>query len=436
MTKNDSLTSMACIMKASKYNIKVAEINEKTVLYNTRTNMLIRVPNQAYELLTKVSDIENPQKQPYIASFIRRGFCVPQDLDESNHFWGQYLRFADTDSQELSFTIATTTACNYRCSYCFEEGSPIQNMSAETAEELCLFMEENARCVDGCKKISIKWFGGEPLLTYPIIVSVCERIQQYCTQHGIELRTRIITNGALLTEDMIQTLCRFGLISIQISLDGTCEQYCQCKGASPQDYHNVISVIRKFCDKVHFNLRFNCLPDNLQSLTELTDELYADQRIRDHVTLYLAQVESDAVLSFDAEEFAYAMETFLSHLQQIGWYSQIKNALPDRHTSICYALKKNNYMIGPSGDIFACESHVGNPSLRIADFKEDLHSITEKKKKFEQQFRRSLTGQCRQCTYFPLCFSGCPNKPRNEKACRSFQKQISVILREISCIPE
>lgn len=81
-------------MKASQYNIAIIDCDESTVLYNTRTGMLIRVSNHAYTQLKQISVMPEPLHNPYISSFMRRGFCVPANMDESAQFYGQYLKFA------------------------------------------------------------------------------------------------------------------------------------------------------------------------------------------------------------------------------------------------------------------------------------------------------------------------------------------------------
>lgn len=423
-------------MKASQYNIEVSNTDGTVVLYNTRTNMLIRVPAKAYEQLKKIEDLPEPQSQPYIASFVRRGFCVPAEMDEAAQFYAQSIRFLKAVSEELVFTIAVTTACNYRCPYCFEEGVPANEMSDETVDKLCTLIEKTADHTVGCKSISIKWFGGEPLLALPVIRKVSVRIKKYCAQHDMSIYTRIITNGALLTEEVLDTLAEYGLRSVQISMDGTCETYCRCKVATPEDYQTVMEIIRSHCEKVHFILRFNCLPDNLQSLMDLASELYADERVRQHISLYLAQVQSDAMDVFDSCGFADAQLAFLQHLYDLGWYSQIKNALPSRRTSPCDGVQAEIYMVDAIGSLFVCEAHVGNSAMRIASLDDSIEDIWAKKEALCQDFNQSLTGKCKTCAYYPICFSGCPRQPRTGKDCYAFQKQVMGTLQLISRIAE
>ncbi len=411
-------------MKASQYNIEVSNTNGDVVLYNTRTNILIRVPDKAYEQLKKIEDLQEPESQSYISSFKKRGFCVPAEWDESAQLYEQSMHFLKTSSEELFFTIAVTTACNYRCPYCFEEGVPVREMSDETVDKLCTMIEKTAAHTKGCKRISIKWFGGEPLLAFSVIRKVSARIKEYCEQHAISMHTRIITNGALLTEEILDTLANYGLISVHISMDGTCEEYCRYKVATPENYRTVMDVIKTYCEKVHFVLRFNCVPGNLQSLMDLASELYANEKVRQHISLYLAHIQTDRMETFDASGFADAQLAFIRHLRNLGWYSQVRDMLPTRLMAPCVNIKKEFYIVDAAGSIFACESDVGNDAMRMASLEDDVEDIWAKKEAQCRNYNRPLIGKCKSCAYYPLCFSGCFHYPRKEEDCCVFQKQI------------
>ena len=56
--------------------------------------------------------------------------------------------------------ICPTMNCNFSCSYCFEVGSKRKiNMTEDVEDAIVRFLVKNKE-----KKISIIWFGGEPLL--------------------------------------------------------------------------------------------------------------------------------------------------------------------------------------------------------------------------------------------------------------------------------
>lgn len=426
------------MFKESIFNLYIGKDvhTNKHILYNTRTGMMIGVPDEAYQTLKNIHVFENPTSNRYITSFINRGFCVPDEINEHQHFFNHYLHFSNSEPEELSFTIAITTGCNYKCFYCFEEGSKVYRMTSESIQDICSFIEKKAASCTTCRTITLKWFGGEPLLDVHALQAIGSEIKSYCSKNQITFRTRIITNGSLLTDKTIDILCELNLISIQISLDGTCEEYCRCKKTTEKSYENVIRIIRTYCDRIHFNLRLNTYPGNFESIMQLTDFLYSDEKIRKYISLYLAPIEGDSFETFSPDAFADVNLTFLQHLYDIGWYSQLKHVMPSLRTSACYNLQSGNYTIDPLGNIFSCESHLGNPSSAIGHVKDDENIVTEKKQTLRCQYHHSINSQCLNCTYFPLCFSGCPRQPRYPSGCRAFQKQTLDTLTLISQIPE
>lgn len=421
-------------MKKSQYNLEIIHSNDRQVIFNTRTGLLLRVPAQTYRQLEEFEP-GSDQTIPSMPAFVRRGFAVPASMDESAQFFSQYLRFQEAEAQILSFTIALTTACNYRCFYCFEEGVQPRSMHATDAERLCDFIEKAASQATACRAIHIKWFGGEPLLAPNILRQIGERIQAYCGAHHLEFSTRIITNASLLTADHLDMLCRFNLTDIQISMDGRCDEYCLCKGAAAEDYHHVIDLIQNQCRRVHFILRLNCLPENYASILALVDALYIHEDVRKHVSIYLANVETDAAKSFSAREFADIHLDFLQHLFDLGWYSQIQNIMPAMHTTPCYNHQKGNYTIGPDGLLYICEADIGDAEKSIGCICENPQEIEQKKQALNHAFNLTFDSQCLNCSYFPICFSGCPRKRRDAEACSAFRRETRGILKLISQIP-
>lgn len=415
--------------KQSQYTVEVSRTEESVILYHTCTKALIRVPAEAYRQLLDIEHLQDPLSWRYLSSFQKKGFCIPAGIDEAAEFHERSLHAQQADTEELLFTIAPTTACNYRCSYCFEEGVPARTMHTEMIEKLCVFIEETAAHTPNCKGIGIKWFGGEPLLAFPIICQIASRIQRYCEAQGLSFHTRVITNGALLTEELLDTLEHYHLRTVQIAIDGSCDTYCRCKGASPADYRHIMQLLHRRCDRTHFVIRCNCLPDNLHTLMELADELYADEKIRQNIMLYPAQIRSERIPVLDAPGYAETELAFLRHLYTLGWFSQIRNALPARRTAPCESMQPQNYIIDASGDIFCCESHVGNHAARIASLDDSPEEIRLRKKSSCQNICQKLPKRCQNCTYYPVCFQGCPEYPRHEADCASFKQQILEVLK-------
>lgn len=103
--------------------------------------------------------------------------------------------------------VVVTRRCNLACGYCNEYDKTSKPVAKET-----LF-----RVIDKLHDlgtITLELTGGEPLL-HPDIVEVL----RYARDRGIP-RRRMISNGFLLTREMIEKLNEVGLYQLSISVDG------------------------------------------------------------------------------------------------------------------------------------------------------------------------------------------------------------------------
>jgi uncharacterized protein len=71
----------------------------------------------------------------------------------------------------------------------------------------------------GYGKVKFKYAGGEPLLRYPLLLQLHRHAQGLAQEHDLELDGVVLSNGTLLTEEMITQLQSLSL-RLMISLDG------------------------------------------------------------------------------------------------------------------------------------------------------------------------------------------------------------------------
>ena len=130
--------------------------------------------------------------------------------------------------------LELTQQCNLRCRYCvysehypFNRGYHNAMMSPERARSgLDLFMEGHAkvRQRNPSAKPIIGFYGGEPLLNFPVLRSTVEYFQERYGQDFPEALFTLTTNGLLLNDEVGDFLTRNGF-SIIVSLDGNQENH-------------------------------------------------------------------------------------------------------------------------------------------------------------------------------------------------------------------
>ena len=116
-------------------------------------------------------------------------------------------------------TICVSNDCNLRCKYCYAKGGNYgQNrslMSKKTAKSIVEFCTTNFSYIE-----SVTFFGGEPLLNYPIIDYICNLFKEQSLNASFILPSfSIITNGTICNDDIIN-LIRNNISFITVSIDG------------------------------------------------------------------------------------------------------------------------------------------------------------------------------------------------------------------------
>lgn len=126
-----------------------------------------------------------------------------------NHHMGQLI-------------LQVTQQCNFRCSYCayttgddsVQRGHSNKRMSWKTAKAAIDFWAERIR---HSAHPSVSFYGGEPLLEWPLIQKCIEYAKEKA--EGKKISFNMTTNATLLTTEMARFFVREH-VSLMISLDG------------------------------------------------------------------------------------------------------------------------------------------------------------------------------------------------------------------------
>ena len=219
-------------MQASMFNVRVPLPDRNEVfLMNTFTDAQLLVTTDVADLLERVEvrtspDAVNPltdEERATIDQLAEHGFLVA-DRSQERTALEAFFRNVREDTDQLRITVLTTLQCNFACDYCIQgdHGDYNKNaakMSTETAGRVAEWAE---RRLDALRPESfvLTFFGGEPLLNLPVMYYLAERLWASCQARGVRMLINVITNGLLLTPEMVNRLNACGLNGIKITLDG------------------------------------------------------------------------------------------------------------------------------------------------------------------------------------------------------------------------
>ena len=134
-----------------------------------------------------------------------------------------------------------THNCNLRCSYCYAGPKIQRTMDLKTALNAVDFLASQTK--DCC---TITFFGGEPLLEFPLIQNVVDYTSK---KYGANIGFRMSTNGTLLTKEILQFFDRHD-IYFALSIDGDQRQHDKCRHYDNNEgsYHAIESKLHNIFD--------------------------------------------------------------------------------------------------------------------------------------------------------------------------------------------
>ncbi len=152
----------------------------------------------------------------------RQSFLKPMSFQRNNRYsLDEIKKNLTTNLEGLYLNI--TSKCNLSCSYCIfggkYENQPSldqQEMSWDVAQKAIDFFFSNAR-QEG--RLRVDFFGGEPLMAFPLMKRITESLEEKTAQRKQELLISISSNGTLLNDQIIDFLIKHNVL-YQISIDG------------------------------------------------------------------------------------------------------------------------------------------------------------------------------------------------------------------------
>lgn len=109
---------------------------------------------------------------------------------------------------QIGFDV--TNRCNFRCLHCFNESGEVDSSNELNDKEVEKLFEE----IIEIKPYSICFCGGEPLLRPELVL----RMSRKLNEAGIS--QAMVTNGYLLSRELVKDFKKAGIDIIQISVDG------------------------------------------------------------------------------------------------------------------------------------------------------------------------------------------------------------------------
>jgi uncharacterized protein len=211
-------------MQASMFNVRVpldqVGQGDDVFLMNTFTDAQLIVSREVAALLDRVGAGALPvtaEERDALTTLSEQGFIV-EDRETERRSIEQHFRDVRESQDQLRVTVLTTLQCNFACDYCFQGDHGDYNkfaakMSLETAAEVACWVEDRLDAVKP-ETFTLTLFGGEPLLNLPVAYYLAERLWQAAQARGVSKALNVITNGLILTPEVVDRLAPFGINAV------------------------------------------------------------------------------------------------------------------------------------------------------------------------------------------------------------------------------
>lgn len=401
-----------CELSPSIFNIYY-NVERNLLIYNTLTKALLVIESD--ETTEHSANPSGKLKKLCENSYARtilaeNRIMVPQTCDELSIYQELYdfLTALNAFPSGIErYNILTTTYCNARCFYCFEDWHKNSHMSLEVADAVSEYIQKSRR---PSGEIYFRWFGGEPLVNKPAIDRICDNIRE----KDIPYFSSISSNGLLCNETLIEAIPLWHLKKIRISLDGYGEEHNRRKNFTNKcdAFSITVENIKKLsATGVPVIIRLNLDKNNLNSIQKLTDYLISIFSGNDNIAIYCkclfddisvsaAKNSRENVLSILKEQ-----ERIDQYLREHGIFDYERIAPIGYRTYFCAANNPHKVVILPDGKLCSCECHCSE-SVYWGDV---WHGLTNPQE-YEKWQKMELLPKCASCPFLPVCtmFSNCP----------------------------
>lgn len=324
-------------------------------------------------------------------------FVVPDEHDDRK-FCEQVRKlagiFQPPAKRITGYTILTTTGCNARCFYCYEKGTKVIDMTAETAEKVVRYIMTHR----GEEKVKIKWFGGEPLFNVGVIDQICAGL----SHHQIPFQSSMISNGLLFDAQMVRRAKDlWQLQQVQITIDGLEETYNRVKNFVHCDESAFLRIISNIglltSEGIDVSIRLNVDKHNIDEMSQLVSLLNQQFGSNERLSVYSHELFGER--SPEDRAFLYEQRMLLEQKIVESGFKRKRELQKDIKLNHCMADNDNSVVISPDGHLGKCEHFCDREFFGHIDSEQRDEAILRKFKE-----RPADIEACATCPYYPQCF--------------------------------
>ena len=304
------------------------------------------------------------------------------------------------------------------------------------------------------------FFGGEPLLNLPVVYYLAEHVHAAARARGVPLTISIVTNGLLLTPEVVDRLLPYGFTGAKITLDGDQAAHDRKRPlrGGQGTFDKIIANVRAIAGKCTISIGGNFDADNADSYPALLDFLAGQdfaprlakvnfkpvmggaapasavpaasvapaKSSRINGIIPLTAVAADGAplggacmtiagaggvkASSPCDSCHFVDETmgFLREETKKRGFPTIDGV----HMGPCEIHRSHAHTISPDGSLYACPGFAGDATQSVGHI--DGRQEPARSHAASRFEALSAWQECRDCSFIPVCAGGCTVAAYNE----------------------
>jgi uncharacterized protein len=311
--------------------------------------------------------------------------------------------------------------CNLRCRYCFAGTGDFGTgertmMDLATGQKAVEFLIE----ASGSRRhLDIDFFGGEPLLNWPVVVQLTEYCEKRAEETGKDIRLTITTNAVLLDDEKIRFI-NDHFRNCVLSIDGRPEIHDRMRpdAGAKGSHSRVASRISRFVaarGNREYYLRGTYTRHNLDFandvlyLARLASQISVEPVVARDGCGYEIRPEDVPAIEREYERLA----SLMAGSENAGRFNFFHFNIDLDEGPCAYKRLKGcgagiEYCaVTPGGDIYPCHQFVGLGQFRMGHVNDSPVRLDHK---IQESFRHGLFQEkpvCRSCWALYFCGGGC-----------------------------
>ena len=371
--------------------------------------VLLRKAFDAHRNSSSAMELEEPNaNQPMLSELCQQGFFVPSDLDER-----RLVSKIIDEEREASFglIILPHENCNFRCLYCYETFERGE-MNQAVVAALKALVRNKAKEI---KRLSISWFGGEPLLARHLVYELSDSFMDSCHENGITYSANITTNGYLLTPAVVTALLQREVRHYQVTLDGpeACHNLKRKMASGAPTYRRILdNLIAMHHSESEFLVRIRVNYDNANApfiepfLREIGASFKGDPRfmLAFHPIGKWGGANDSILETCDATCAQTIRLDLMKTALELGFSDRLVKQTLMPHGTACYAGRESSLVVRSDGVICKCTVALEDPRNHVGKLTGDGEITTDRLlwDMWTTLNDRSAV-KCVSCPFYPSC---------------------------------